>query len=86
MSDSGNLPQLGQLYPQSRTWLFYRGPFCVSGTVTWSYADESKDLVLGDGFAGSFNCRAISFDGTHAEFEIAGGRLSLYLSFDPVKP
>ena len=86
MSGLGNLPCLGRLYPQASFWLFACGSFCISGTVTWSYVDESQNVVMGDGFAGAFNCRAVLFDGARAEFEIAGGRLNLYLPFEVTDP
>jgi hypothetical protein len=78
----GLLPQLGQIYPQARFWLFGSGAFCVSGSVSWSYVDESRNVVMGDGFAGPFNARAVVFDGRRSEFEIGGGRLCLWLSFE----
>jgi hypothetical protein len=76
----GSLPQLGSIYPKAKFWVFARGPFCVSGTVTWVHADEDKNIVLGNGFAGAFDCIASLFDGERAEFDVAGGRLSLYLT------
>ncbi len=78
----GHLPQLGRIYPQARTWLFSSGSLCVSGTVTWSYVDESRNVVMGDAFAGPFDARAVVYDGRRAEFEIGGGRLCLWLPFE----
>jgi len=75
------LPQLGRIYPQAGTWLFSSGAFCVSGVMAWSYVDENRNIVMGNGFAGPFDARAVVFDGDRAEFEIGGGRLVLHLPY-----
>ena len=71
--------QLGKIYPRAKFWIFYCGPFCVSNEITWSYIDEDENTVLGDEFAGAFDCQSVLFADDRVEFEIAGGILSLYL-------